>query len=81
MNSTKVDLCPKCGEEVYTVQGLHHDRDDMRNNRWCEACKTMFSCHAHGFVERLVLKDEYEGTAKDRIAGLLKAALRELEKP
>lgn len=70
--------CPKCGEQVYIVKGLHHDRDDMRDNRWCEECKIMFSCHAHGLEERLVLKDVYESEAKGRIERLLRAALAEV---
>lgn len=74
-----VDTCPKCGERLYRVEGLCHDRDQMRENRWCEECKTMFSCHAHGFAARLVLKDFYVGKARERIAGLLHAALNELE--
>lgn len=74
-----MDECPKCGEEMFTVEGLHNDRDGVRNDRWCENCLTMFSSHAHAFRERLVLKDRFAGKAKNRIAGLLRAALEELE--
>jgi hypothetical protein len=73
------DACPECGARLYVVQGLCHDRDGMRNNRWCEECKVMYSTHASGFNQRLVLKDAYEGKARERIAGLLHAALNELE--
>jgi transcriptional regulator NrdR family protein len=77
---SKRDGCPKCGEPLCIVQGCTEggDRDGIRNNRWCEQCKTMFACHAYGFSERLVLMDKYRGAAKERIVGLLQDALREL---
>jgi hypothetical protein len=70
--------CPKCGEDVYRIKGLHHDREQMRDDCWCEDCKTMFSCHAHGLEKRLVLKDVYRGEARIRIKNLLLQALDEI---
>lgn len=76
----KPESCPECGEQLFIVQGCTEgDRDAMRNNRWCEECKTLFACHAHGLSKRLILMDEYRGDAAARIKGFLKSALAELE--
>lgn len=73
------DICPQCKEDLYIVEGLCTEHDAIRSNRWCEECKVMYSCHAHGLVRRLVLKDRFEGTAKERIRDLLQTALIDLK--
>ena len=70
--------CPKCAEEMYRVEGLTSDSDGLRSNYWCEDCKIMYASYAEGYYARLVLKDKYESPAKERILGLLAAAMREV---
>jgi transcriptional regulator NrdR family protein len=71
--------CPECGEELFRISRLCHDREGIRDNEWCEECKIMFACYAHGLVKRLVLKDIFESNARDRIVNLLQRALKEVK--
>ncbi len=69
----------KCGGTLYRIVGLRYDRDGMRDARFCEDCKTVFSTHAHGFEKHLVLKDSMESRQRERVIGLLRQALHDVE--
>ena len=41
--------CPNCGEELFVIEGLHFDRDGIRNARYCADCHIVYGVHAAGF--------------------------------
>ena len=55
----RVELCEKCGEDLYRIEGLHLDNDGIRSSYYCDECSTIFACHAHGLVKHKVLKSPY----------------------
>ena len=70
--------CKICGSELYRGEGLSTESDGIRSDYWCEECKTMFTSTKACLVKRLVLRDAYEGDAKERLLRLASKLLGEL---
>lgn len=78
MSETKMK-CRTCLERLHRVEGLQTDPEGIRSDYWCEECKVMYTCTKAGLSPRLVLRDRYEGNAKERIYRLLSRLLREFQ--
>jgi ribosomal protein L37AE/L43A len=59
MYQDKYDLtCPKCGSQLYLIEGLHLDRDGIRRSWYCNTCKRVFATHASHLVTHAMLSSD-----------------------
>lgn len=47
--------CQYCGEDLYRIDGLHYDRDGIRDARFCATCGIVYGVHAAGYSKQFQL--------------------------
>jgi len=54
--------CPNCTHELFRLEGLCTDRDDMREDAYCAYCHIRYGVRAHGLV--VLVKRNRKGECK-----------------